>query len=512
MFGSSVALVSMLTLSTTFTYMLNDMVVDLGASEDETSLMRQISNVGALLVVFLAGALGERLGGRRVMAATSIVFAAGSLLVMLAPNIGVATLGLLLANIGKSVMFVVGIAYVAAAIQDPQGRATAFSAVSASQPMAYLVMPVAAGFILLAASWRAVALTWVIGGICAFVGVRRLFPEDPQRERATGEMITPALAGLVLAMFVTLFGTVPTEGFSISFWISVGVALVALLTLVMLYRRMAKPTLSLAPLAHGGLILLFLVVILFGFANLYYYTINLFQIVYGYSPLGAAILMIPAQLAGIAGAVVVRKMLQRKGVTFSGTLLILAVAGALFLSLLVQPDSHIIVPILVVSLYGLVSLGAFIAMTNAIMNLAKPGQEGDTSAYKTAASNIGSAIGVTLMTAVVTTVGMTAMNVQLADSDMSEADVSDAGWALLYGTSPDEVSEQYGMPIEEVNELGEMESTAFVASYHGHGIVGGTVTALAGVVFLIVRRRMDAAEAAEAAHASSADTSDARDP
>ena len=489
--GSSIALVGILTLAASFNYMLPDMIADLGASEEESTVMRQISSLGALLVVFLAGVLGERLGERRVIIATGGVFAVGSLIVTVAPNITIASAGLLLANIGKSVMAVVGIAYVTVSIRDKAGRATAFSAVSSVQPMAYLVMPLLAGLLLLVASWRTVSLTWVLGGLAACGAAVLLFPRDAERERLQGEMLTPALAGLALATFVDVFGTLRGEGPSTRFWISVTVGVASVLALVIAYRRLSNPTLSLAPLRHGGLVVLLLVVILVSFANLYYYSTLLFQIVYGYSALGAAVLMVPAQVAGICGAVVVRKVLQRKGVTYSGTLMIGLVAVTLLLSTLLQPGSPLVLPVALVALYGFASLGAVITMTNAVMDLSRHGDEGDTSAYKSAASNIGLAVGVTIMSGVVAAAGYASMNAQLSEAGIPAAEASAPAWDLMYGAAPQDVADQYGIPLDEVNQLEAMDQVAYVQAYRAHGLVGGVITMAAAGVFLAVRRRME---------------------
>ncbi|MGI9197775.1 MAG: MFS transporter [Candidatus Nanopelagicales bacterium] len=489
--GASIALAGILTLNSTFNYMLPDMVADFGASTGQSALMRQISSLGALLVVFLAGVLGERLGERRVIIWAAGLFAIGSAVVAVSPVFQVAGAGLLAASIGKSVMSVLGVAYVAAAVQDPARRATAFSAVSSVQPMAYLVLPLLAGLLLSAASWRAVSIVWVLGGIAALVAAQRLFPKDAQRTRVRGEMLTPALAGLLLAAFVQIFGTLKAEGATTQFWVLSLVIGLTMIALVIAYRRLANPTLSLAPLKHGGLMLLFLVVILITFANLYYYSTLLFEVNYAYSPLGAAVLMMPAQVAGIGGAVVVRKLLQSRGITFSGGVMLSIVAAALLLCMWVSTESPLWVPIAIVSLFGFASVSVIAVMTNAVMNLSPRGKEGDTSAYRSAASNMGLAVGVAVMTAVVTTVGMASITSQMSAAGMSTSEYGAAATALLDGTSPQDVSDQYGIPIDEAQELDDIDRQAFVSAYRAQGLVGGLVTAAAACLFLGIRRRMD---------------------
>lgn len=302
-------------------------------------------------------------------------------------------------------------------------------------------------------------------------------------------MLTPALAGLALAMFVQLFGTVRQDGVTAQFLVELSVTAGAIVTLVILYRRLPNPTLSLGPLKHGGLLLLLLVVVLMGFVNLFYYSTTLFQVVYGYSALGAAVLMAPAQVAGIVSAVVVRRVLQRKGITYTGTVTLGLMALTLFLSTALQFGTPVIFPVIVVSLYGFASLGAVITMTNAVMDLSRKGDEGDTSAYRSAAGNIGIALGITVMTFVTTTVGFASLNTQLDAAGLPPAQVSNAGWDLLYGADPQDVSDQYGIPLDEVNEIAEAEQVAYVDAYRAQGLVAGIVTSLSAMLFFVIRRR-----------------------
>lgn len=487
--GASIILMGNLTLSASFNYMLNDMVSDLGATEDQSAFMRQLSSIGSLLVVFLAGVLGMRLGERRVLMGSSVLFAAGSVIVCLSPDIAVASVGLLLANVAKAIIAVVGIAYVTVSIRDRAGRATAFSAVSSVQPLGYLVIPVMAGLLVSGLGWRVVSALWILGGVAAFLAARRLLPKDGTQERMRGELLTPALAGLALAMFVQLVGTVRQGGITPQFWIELTIAGGAILALVILYRGLKAPSLSLRPLRHGGLMLLLLVVVLMSFVNLYYYATELFQVVYGYSALGAAVLMAPAQVAGIISAVVVRRVLQRRGITYTGTLALSLTALTLFMSATLHVDSPVIVPVIVVSLYGFASLGALITLTNAVMDLSRSGDEGDTSSYRSAAANIGIAIGITVMTFVMTTAGFTSLNAQLDAAGIAPAEVSNAGWDLLYGADPQEVSDQYAIPIDEVNEISAAEQVAYVDAYRAQGLVAGIVTSLSAMLFFLIRRR-----------------------
>ncbi len=110
----AVAAVTLLTLTASYNYIITDMLQGLNATESQTDIARQVPSIGALLVIFAAGTLGTRLGVRRVMVWCGAMYTVGSLIVAVAPVMGVATLGLLLASIGKSAVFVIGLAYMSA--------------------------------------------------------------------------------------------------------------------------------------------------------------------------------------------------------------------------------------------------------------------------------------------------------------------------------------------------------------------------------------------------------------
>jgi len=486
--GIAVAQVTLLSLSASLNYVLPAIVEDFQASTAEESLCRQVSSIASLLVVFLAGVLGERLGERRVLFASAALFSIGSVVVMIAPSMTVVTFGMLIANVGKAVLVVVALAMLASHISDPDGRATAFATISSLVPVAYLVMPLAACAIVEAAGWRWVAAIWVICGLGSMATIVRFLPKDGV-STATGEMWTPAIAGLALATGVQFISDVSAEGLN-SETITFGIiAVVALVVLVVLYRKLHAPTLSLSPLRHGGVVLLLIVVVLFSFTNLFYYSTLLYQVVYGYSAFGAAVLMVPTQIASISGAIVARRLLQRRGIDFTGTIMIAVLGLSLLCTLFVSVDSPILLPVILVSVYALASIASFVALTNAIMNLALPGDEGVTSSYKSAASNFGGAIGIAVMTMVVTFAGTASMQSQMQASGTYSEENAEAAWAIIEGTSPEDASDMYGIPIEEAQQISDQEKVAYVDAYRAQGVAGGVISLLTAVVFFLNRRR-----------------------
>lgn len=344
----SVSAVTLLTLTASFNYVLNYMLADLDATDSQSDMIRQIPSIAALLVIFVAGAIGDRLGARRVMLVCCVLFAVGSLITAAAPGMSVATLGLLLANVGRSALFVVALAYMSASVATKDGRAAAFATFSGVMPLSYLVMPLLAGALLAVTTWRAVALVWVIAGLGGLLAVRVLLPATKPASDSPGEMLTPALAGVVLATEVQVATVLPDNGMTSRLWITAGIGVVALVVLVIAMRRMANPSLSLKPLRRG-LVLLLIVLILTLFANLWFYMTMALQYIWGLDSLQVALAMTPAQIVSIGGTALAGWLVQKKGVAVGGAVLLLATAATLFASALLQFDTPLWLAMVLVS-------------------------------------------------------------------------------------------------------------------------------------------------------------------
>jgi hypothetical protein len=68
-----------------YNFIVDAVAADLGATRNQTVLLRQLPNIGTLLVVFLAGGMGSRLGMRRGIHARALLMVLGYLLLLLAP-------------------------------------------------------------------------------------------------------------------------------------------------------------------------------------------------------------------------------------------------------------------------------------------------------------------------------------------------------------------------------------------------------------------------------------------
>ena len=486
-------------LSASFNYIIGPMLTEFSAAETHQSAIRQLPNIAALLVVFLSGVIGERVGDRRVLRVASVTFTIGAGLVALAPNLVVVELAMVATGASSSAIAVVGLGLVTSRITDPGGRATAYSTYGTISPLIYMFAPVAAGLLADLSSWRWATGLWALGGVVMIIASWTLLPDDLELAPAR-ELWTPLLAGVALAAGVQTIQTASLEGISArGTVVRAVITAITVLAVALVHRRSVSPSLSFAAIRRGGMLVLLAVVALMPFTNLWFYVTLLLRYVEDHTVLGIAVLMIPAQAVGIAGALVSRACLRRYGITTTGVVFISVNALVLLATAFVSVSSPQAVLIILVGLYTATSIGSGIPITNAVMNSAPHGEEGSAAAFRGASSNIGSAIGLVVMSAIVFASFQSALTSNLraegVDSDRSHQIAE----KLRTGSSSVEIEDVYAVPSVEVERVGAAQDRAMLDAFNAHGIWGAGFTGFAAVVFFIGRRRqMRAAEDAPA--------------
>lgn len=489
--GVCIVLGAATTVPASYNYVVIPMLHGLRASETQSSLLRQLPSIAGLLVVFLAGILGHRWGERRFITGCGLLFTVGNAAVAVAPGMGVAAAGLVLESIGASGLIVVGLALLSAQVSNAEARASAFAAQAMARPIVYLVMPVLAGLILDQSSWRLVAVVWALSGVVMIIASRLYLPAgDSSRE--SRELVTPALAGVVLTATVQTVSAADREGLlSAGALVRLGVACAAVVALYWVFRRTQSPSLSLAALRQGGMALLLIIIILLLFANLWFYMTVGFQYLYGLNALQTAVVMLPAQSAAIGGAVVTRRFLRKRGITVTGTITLAALAASLLLSALITENSPLWVPIVVMSVYGAASVGASIPLTNAVMNRAPEGEEGSASAFRSAATSIGTTVGVVVMSTIVFSTFSASLTNTLKSEGLNTKQSASIAERIRAGASSEDLSADYAVPLKQVELVADAQRGAMADGLHAHGLSGAAFTAVCLLIFYWSQRRQE---------------------
>ena len=356
-------------------------------------------------------------------------------------------------------------------------------------PIVYLFLPVVTGAIIRDHSWRLVPLIWVAAGIVCLVAIMTLLPAS-KGTGETGELWTPILAGLTVVAAVQFLSHFSDGGLSARTMMTFAGGVVSAVVLVVVYRRMSSPSLSIKPLQNGATALLLIVVLLIPFANTWYYMTLAFQYIFGLSVLQTAMAMIPAQLLGLVGAKVVGGGLMRRyGVHQAGTIMLLALSASMLTLLLVQYDSPLWVPVASIAVFSLASMGTAVVLTNAVMGTAPKSESGNTAAFRSSASSIGVALGFILMSSIVFGTVEASMTRNLEGAGLSTEQISQAIEDLQMATqNPDYIS-TYSYPVTETASISDLEKSAMADGLHVNGALGAAVALLSTIVFVGYRRR-----------------------
>ncbi len=193
------------------TYLLVPLLGDLGITHDEALNALVIPGIGALLLVFVAGVIGSRFGERRTIGVAASTYFAGALLVAIAPNISVVTLGLLIVSCSGITLAIVSLSLLNSRITEPAHRATAFATLGMVVPAVFIAVPILSGAIAQFASWRWIPVLWAaLAAFIVLAAVVLLEPMDRSKQRQ--EFVSPILAGLLLAAGLQVLNNWPTGG------------------------------------------------------------------------------------------------------------------------------------------------------------------------------------------------------------------------------------------------------------------------------------------------------------
>lgn len=377
-------------------FMLEAIQDDFGLTPDQTIVIGQISGGASLLAVFLTGALADRVGHRRVIAVASALAAVGAVLVGFAPEAKVLVVGLSIGAIGTIAMAIVGVSELDRMNPEPRARARAFGAFAVIAPVVSIVVPLAAGAMVPHLGWRSVIMLWLAVAAAVFALARVTMPH---RERATTnvELTTPALAGIALAAFALSVSFVSINVQSRSHILHAGVGLVvaiaAAVGLAIALRRTSAPTLDLRSIRRRGATSILTVVAVVNGVNLFFFTYLFLQYRYHQTLVETALFLVVPQLTAAIGAVLGGRASARWGSAHVATISLAAAGIASAGAFVVAPESSAWLAVAVLSIAA-VPIGASTgAITQTFMDLAPSDGEAATSSFRTAAANLGVAIG-----------------------------------------------------------------------------------------------------------------------
>lgn len=380
------------------TFLVTPMSEDLGLSNSEVENILVIPSVSALLVIFIAGQAGDRVGHRKTLVMSGTGFALGSVLLALAPGPIAVQIGLAMCGSMAVAMQIVAIGLLQKTVPEGKARVSAFTSYGMVFPLGFLIFPVATAGLLEVANWRWVPVIWAVSGVAiCTVAFSRLRPSESTRPM--GEWLTPLLAGIALTAGARSLAETSHEGFeSPVVIIGLLMTVAAVVCCALSMRHSTRSTFTLEPL-RGGLLrnLLVGVGIVSLVGMLTYVTIAL-EYLYDLAPLRAAILLVPAQLGAVFGAKFLAAWaMHRWGVSLAARRLMIAIAITMLPLLAMQSSTPAWYLIASAAVFSCMGMAALTVLNAEVMGHAPHGSTGAVSSFRAAASSIGGALGVAVL-------------------------------------------------------------------------------------------------------------------
>jgi EmrB/QacA subfamily drug resistance transporter len=367
--------------------------------------------IDAYLLVFSvlllpAGALGDRYGRRKALVGGLIVFGAASVAAMMVSSAN--DLIVLRGLIGLGAAFVMPATLsTITGTYPPAERTKAVGVWAAVAGGSALLGLLCSGVLLHWFSWRAAFAVNVILAVIALIGAVRLVPESSQPDAPELDKAGALLAMVGLVALVYSIIEAPDAG-----WVNartlggLAAGLVALAGFVLLERRQQHPLLdprlfSNRRLSAGSLSICIQFFAFFGFT---FVSLQYLEGVRGYSPLVAALAVLPLSATMMPTARITSGLVARFGARIvCVTGLVLVAAGLVILSEIGTGSSYLVM------LSGLVPLGigmgaAMTPATAAITEALPQAQQGVGSALNDLSREVGGALGTAVIGSIVTAV------------------------------------------------------------------------------------------------------------
>jgi DHA2 family methylenomycin A resistance protein-like MFS transporter len=364
---------------------------DLGASVADLQWVVDGYTLAFAALLLSGGALGDRLGARRVFASGLAGFVVTSAGCGLAPSVGTLVGARVLQGVAAALLVPASLALVQASADTAAARARAVGAWGAVAGIAAASGPVIGGALSSALSWRFVFFVNVPIGLLALLWVRgvRDAPRHPGRRLDLAGQLLAVVA--LAAVTIALIEDLP---------VALVIAAMASVAFVLVQRRTAEPVLPLDLLRAPGFSAGTLIGLLMnlGFYGQLFVVNLLFQGQRGLSALHAGLAILPEGICVSLGSILSGRLTARAGGP-RPTLVLglsLATAGLVGLAAL-GADAPYLALVAPLAATGLGMSLTMPAATTAVVEAAPAGRAGIAAGVINASRQVGGVIGVALL-------------------------------------------------------------------------------------------------------------------
>ena len=369
--------------------------------------------VAAYILVFAAmlltmGALGDRIGRKRVLQFGLLWFGAGSVFAALSPSTGMLILSRAFLGVGGAMIMPATLSLITATFLDQKERFQAIAIWGAMFGVGSALGPLVGGLLLQVFDWKAVFLINLPVIAIALIG--GAFTITESRDTNVRPFDIPGVILSIVGLFALVYGIIQA---GITSWtdqhalLAFGTAAV-LLGLFVFWESHTPHAMLPAALfknrtfsaANAALVL-----VMFAMYGSIFFLSQFLQSVQGYSALAAGIRLLPMAVLVTIGSILSARLVGRLGlkVTVGGTILLAAV-GLFFLSRVATADAPYMIIVLALIVF---TIGLGLAMppaTAAVMSSVPINKAGVGSAMNDTTRQLGAALGVVVLGSIMNSV------------------------------------------------------------------------------------------------------------
>lgn len=354
-------------------------------------------------LLLAGGAIGDRIGHRRVLLAGFAIFGAASLVCALAPSVGVLIGARVVQGIGGALLLPSTMAVIVDVFPSRGEQAKALGTWAAISSVALPAGPLLGGLLIGGLGWRPVFWINVPLTIAAIIATVAVVPERPRIPRA-GRLDLPGLGGFVVGLGGFVF-TVISAGHHVG-WrilsISTALTIAGLATALMSARRSTNPILPLDLLRRRNFLSPNIVALTMNlvFNGTLFVGMLYLQDVQHLSPLVAGVSVLPLAIPLIALAPVSGRITARRGPRTALAIgCLLAIVGMPMLTQL-RTDHGIAWLLAGFTLLGCAGGLVTASAVAAVVRATPPDRSGLATGVSNTSRQIGTATGVALFGAV----------------------------------------------------------------------------------------------------------------
>ncbi|MFJ8107826.1 MFS transporter [Streptomyces sp. NPDC096132] len=399
LFAMCLALVLVVASVSALNLALPDLALDLSASNSSLTWIADAYTVALAALVLPLGAIGDRVGRRNVLIVGTFVFGAASLAASFADSTGMLIAWRVVMGVGAAMIMPGTLSTITAAF-PPQQRTRGVAVWSGFAAAGAIIGMLAAGALLEQFSWRSIFVTSAAVALAAAIAAGLLAPNT--RDEHPGPPDVPGAVTTALAIGTLVYAIIEGNEQGWGEPVVIGALVVTVVCFgayaffgLRTEHPLLDPALFGIPGFRAGAVTVlvqFMAVFGFFFVGLQY-----LQLVLGYSPLKAALALVPVAVVVLPTSQATPHLVRKAGmkVTMSTGLLLLAVGLFVISRLDVDSGYGPFLGGLIVSGVGIGLSGA--VGTSAITGSLARGQQGVASAMNDTTREVGSAVGIALM-------------------------------------------------------------------------------------------------------------------